>query len=132
LIANPPGHVVKDAYENAAVFWHAAGYGEDDRLHPERTEHFGMSTVEAMAAGCVPVVIRKGGQPEIVEHALSGFLWDTPDELVRYTHQLTGSPQVMEAMAGAARLRARMFTSPEEFTERMQQVIDGDLRAPRA
>ncbi len=35
----------------------------------------GMTTPEAMSAGCVPVVIRKGGQPEIVRHGLDGFLW---------------------------------------------------------
>ena len=102
LVANPPGNVVKDAYEHAAVFWHAAGYGEDELVHPEFTEHFGMSTVEAMAAGCVPVVIRKGGQPEIVEHGSSGFLWDTTDALVGYTQQLASEPHTREVMAQAA------------------------------
>src|SRR5262249_16994628 len=28
-------------YEQAAVFWHAAGYGIDENLRPELTEHFG-------------------------------------------------------------------------------------------
>lgn len=123
VVANAPDSVVKEAYERAAVFWHAAGYGEDDDRHPERTEHFGMSTVEAMAAGCVPVVVRKGGQPEIVEHGSSGFLWDTLDALVGYTHQLVSAPELREAMARAARRGARAFTDLDAFATRMLSVV---------
>ena len=122
--ANVSDRAVRDAYERAAVFWHAAGYGEDERQHPERFEHFGMSTVEAMAAGCVPVVIRKGGQPEIVQHGSSGFLWDTTDELVGYTHRLATAPALRDEMARAARLRARAFTDPDEFAARMLRILE--------
>jgi glycosyltransferase involved in cell wall biosynthesis len=123
VVANPPGEEIKDAYERAAVFWHAAGYGEDEEAHPERTEHFGMSTVEAMAAGCVPVVIRKGGQPEIVEHGSSGFLWNRPDELATYTRELAATPELRQRMADAARGRAREFTSVDAFKARMLRII---------
>ena len=64
-------------------------------------EHFGITTVEAMAAGCVPVVINKAGQREIVEDGVSGFLWNTWGELKDRTQLLaedgnlrTGWPQV--------------------------------------
>ncbi|MGH9163763.1 MAG: glycosyltransferase [Vicinamibacteraceae bacterium] len=124
LIPNAPGQVVKDAYERAAVFWHGAGYGVDEHLHPEQAEHFGMSTVEAMAAGCVPVVIRKGGQREIVEHAKSGFLADTLDELVSRSHELAASPRLRETMAAAARERARVFTDLDAFADRMRALLD--------
>jgi glycosyltransferase involved in cell wall biosynthesis len=126
VVCNPAAGVVKEAYERAAVFWHAAGYAEDEQRHPERSEHFGMSTVEAMAAGCVPVVIRKGGQPEIVEHGASGFLWDTMDELIHYTHQLTSAPQLRNDMAGAARARARVFTDLDAFAARMLSLVGSE------
>ncbi len=45
----------------ASIFWHAAGFGEDLERDPNRAEHFGIVTVEAMAAGCVPVVFDAGG-----------------------------------------------------------------------
>jgi glycosyltransferase involved in cell wall biosynthesis len=35
-------------------------------LHTRRNEHFGISTVEAIAAGCIPLVHNSGGQIEIV------------------------------------------------------------------
>jgi len=123
LLANPSDEVIREAYERASVFWHAAGYGQDERLHPERLEHFGMSTVEAMAAGCVPVVIRRGGQPEIVQQGLDGYLWDTLDELVTYTRTLAAEPELRQKMADGARARAQKFTSLEDFEARMLRII---------
>jgi len=36
-------------------------------------EHFGITTVEAMAAGCVPLVYDSGGQAEIVSSGYNGY-----------------------------------------------------------
>jgi glycosyltransferase involved in cell wall biosynthesis len=105
---------LKRLYQRSKVFWHAAGFGEDDERHPERSEHFGIATVEAMAAGCVPIVINKGGQREIVEHEVSGFLWNTVDELKLYTLRVARDEQLRIQMAEAAKLRARQF-STERF-----------------
>jgi len=71
---------LENHYKKAKIYWHAAGFGEDLMKNPERAEHFGISTVEAMGAGCVPVVINAGGQKEIVENKISGYLWSTKDE----------------------------------------------------
>src|SRR5687767_11569672 len=101
-------------YQRSKVFWHAAGFGEDDERHPERSEHFGIATVEAMAAGCVPIVINKGGQREIVEHGVSGFLWNSLEELKLYTLQIARDEKLRIRMADAARLRAQRF-STERF-----------------
>jgi glycosyltransferase involved in cell wall biosynthesis len=128
VVANPDGQEVKAAYERASVFWHAAGLGEDESAHPERSEHFGMSTVEAMAAGCVPVVIRRGGQPEIVEQGASGFLWDTLEQLAEYSSRLASQPELRETMARAARLRSTRFTDPALFGDRLLAIVDSGGR----
>ena len=114
VVANMARQELKSLYERASIFWHAAGYGEE--THPVFAEHFGISTVEAMAAGCVPVVIRKGGQKEIVEHGVSGFLWDTPDELESYTERLVTDDALRAQMSEAARNRAAIF-SRDAFVE---------------
>ena len=111
LVANIDRGELKSLFERASIFWHAAGYGEDQNTRPMYVEHFGISTVEAMAAGCVPVVINKGGQPEIVEHGVSGFVWENLDELRDYTTRLINDDALRAQMSEAARKRAQVFSS---------------------
>lgn len=122
VIANAGRAELRSLYERAGIFWHAAGYGEDEDAHPELAEHFGISTVEAMAAGCVPVVINKGGQAEIVEHGVSGFLWNTLGELKEYTALLISDGARRAKMSEAARERARLF-SRESFLDRYMTLL---------
>ena len=114
LVSNMGRDELRSLYERASIFWHAAGYGEDENVRPGNAEHFGIATVEAMAAGCVPVVIKKGGQPEIVEHGVSGFLWETLEELGAYTNLLLNDERLCARMAEKARKRAQLF-SRESF-----------------
>lgn len=99
-------------YQQAAVYWHAAGFGEDEERAPIKAEHFGITTVEAMAAGCVPVVVARGGQPELVTHGVDGFLWQTLDELGVYTLRLLQDEELRRNMAASARRSARRFDHP--------------------
>lgn len=110
VMANVDRGQLQRLYDEARIFWHAAGLGDDHFAQPEMAEHFGLVTVEAMAHGCVPVVIRKGGQPEIVEHGVNGFLWDSLAELKKYTRLLAADSALQERMAAAARLRAGHFS----------------------
>src|SRR5205814_4676969 len=90
---------LRELFGRARIFWHATGLGDDTDAHPELAEHFGISTVEAMAAGAVPVVINKGGQPEIVQHGVNGFVWNTLDELKNYTQQIAEDPALRSRMS---------------------------------
>lgn len=94
-------------YGQSSIYWHVSGYGESN---PVKMEHFGISTVEAMAAGCIPVVIKKGGQTEIIEDNKSGFLWETIDQLKSYTVKLVMDTKLREKMAKLAILRAGFFS----------------------
>lgn len=126
LIANIERDRLRSLYERARIFWHAAGYGEDESTKPIFVEHFGLSTVEAMAAGCVPVVVNKGGQREIVQHGVNGFLWDTLKELKEYTGTLINDDKLRARMAEAARERARLYSREmfvENFLERLTSLI---------
>jgi glycosyltransferase involved in cell wall biosynthesis len=114
---------LETTYARAKIFWHAAGYGEDDETRPDLSEHFGIATVEAMAAGCVPVVIDKGGQKEIVEHGISGFRWRTLDEMKKYTLLLAGDERLLAQMSAAARQRASYF-SAARFRSRFRSLIE--------
>lgn len=110
-------------YRQAAVFWHAAGYGENVGRFPERLEHFGITTVEAMSYGCVPVVIGLGGQLEIIRPGKNGFLWRTPAELVGETKRLIDNPKDRETMARTARHDAKRFGKPAFLAMTRKQIL---------
>jgi glycosyltransferase involved in cell wall biosynthesis len=122
VLANVPRDRLRTLYGEAEIFWHAAGLGQDEAIAPERCEHFGMVTVEAMAAACVPVVIRKGGQPEIVEHGVSGFLWNTLDELQAYTRLLMANDELRQRMSAAAVIRAQRFSQARFETDMVRRM----------
>lgn len=109
-------------YKKAKIYWHAAGYGEDLIKHPERAEHFGITTVEAMSAGVVPVVINAGGQPEIVENNKSGLLWETSDELVGFTEELINDKQLLQRMSAASIERATYY-GKKNFCKKLRVII---------
>ncbi len=107
--ANQPFAELVDLYSRSTIYWHAAGFGEDEEREPIKLEHFGVTTVEAMASGCVPVVIRKGGQTEIIEHGRTGFLWSQIEELREYTLRLIRDEALRQKMARNALADSQRF-----------------------
>jgi glycosyltransferase involved in cell wall biosynthesis len=71
-------------------------------------EHFGMTTVEAMAAGCVPLVMNKGGQKEII-NVNSGILWNSIGELSQTTIDLIHNPKRIKTYSKQAAIDAEKF-----------------------
>lgn len=119
---NVPYEELNQSYGQAQIFWHAAGFGIDETKEPEKVEHFGMSTVEAMSARAVPVVINKGGQKEIVEQGVNGYLFNSVNDLVTYTQALIAHPDKRNQLAQAAQKRAEDF-SIQSFNESVKQLV---------
>jgi glycosyltransferase involved in cell wall biosynthesis len=109
-------------YNEATIFWHAAGYEVDEELHPENVEHFGMTTVEAMSAGCIPVVIRKGGQKEIILNTVNGFSWNTIDELIGHSVEIARGGVPLAEIRQNARKRFEDFNF-ERFRQRAVELF---------
>ena len=112
-----------EALGRARFYWHATGFGEDLQKYPDRAEHFGISTVEAMSAGCVPVVIDAGGQPEIVQAGECGLLWRTLDELKAGTLQLIQQPEHAAVLAQHAQQRAAQFCDRAAFNRQVLGLL---------
>ena len=43
-------------------------------------EPFGLSVIEAMACGTPVIATRRGSMAELIEHGVTGYLVDTPEE----------------------------------------------------
>lgn len=109
-------------YGEATIYWHACGYGEDENVDPVRFEHFGITTVEAMAAGCVPVVIGKAGQREVVQDGVNGFLWSSLDQLKILTRKVVENSILAERLRQGAMERSRAF-SRESFNRQLDLLL---------
>ncbi len=123
FLVNKSNDALWDIYGQAKIYWHASGYGEDLKIHPEFAEHFGISTVEAMGAGAVPVVINAGGQREIVKNSVNGFLWDTLEELQIKTLELINNEKLLNDLSKNAKEKAKDF-SEEKFSETVSGFIN--------
>jgi glycosyltransferase involved in cell wall biosynthesis len=122
LHVDAPGELLQDLYRRASIYWHAAGHGVDGNTRPAELEHFGMSTVEAMGNGAVPVAIARGGQVEVVEDGITGFLWTDLSQLQARTIELTRDGPLRQRMALAAR-RASFRFARAEFRRKIVAAV---------
>jgi glycosyltransferase involved in cell wall biosynthesis len=114
---------LRSLYRTAAIYWHATGYGVDVNQHPGKHEHFGISTVEAMSAGAVPVVYASGGQKEIVTDEVDGLWWNAVEELVSMTRTLAGDADFRSRLAEHAIRSSKRFDR-ETFVNRIDRLIN--------
>jgi glycosyltransferase involved in cell wall biosynthesis len=123
--ANAPRALVERLLDEASIFWSATGLGEDEDAAPWNQEHFGMTTVEAMAGGAVPVVIDRAGQREIVRDGVDGYRWSTREQWAERTVRVAGDDALRARLAASAVGRASDF-SEEAFAKRWREIA-GDL-----
>jgi len=122
FLVDTPFATLVDYLQSSSIYWHASGYGEDVNENPVRFEHFGITTVEAMASGAVPVVINKGGQPEIIKHGQNGFLWDNIADLKKFTYLLANDSQLLQKISMQAVEDSRNY-STEAFEHSLQKIL---------
>lgn len=110
-------------YERARLYWHATGYGIDEQLQPEKVEHFGISTVEALASGTVPLAVGKGGQKEILTGELALLQWQTIDQLVTKTVELISEPKEYLRYQQLGRQIAQDKFGHQRFEKQLAQLF---------
>jgi glycosyltransferase involved in cell wall biosynthesis len=122
---NAPGSVVERLLGEASLYWHGAGFGEDAERRPERFEHFGISVVEAMAAGAVPLVFAAAGPAEIVQDGDNGCHWTGLGQLADLTVDLVADDARRRELSSAAVARAGDF-SATAFADRLRGFVAAD------
>ncbi len=80
-------------------------------LIPSRSEGFGLTALEGMARGCIPLAARVGGLCELIEEEQSGMLHtpDDIDDITRNIKRVVNNPKLGRFFAAQAITRARMF-----------------------
>lgn len=118
---------LKKLYSRAKIFWHACGLGVDETKNPHLIEHFGMTTVEAMQNGCVPVVINGGGQREIIEHGINGFKFKNEKELRKLTMRLISSEKLREDISKMAQKTAKKYNKAN-FQTHLNSMVSSHIQ----
>jgi glycosyltransferase involved in cell wall biosynthesis len=122
IIESPDYKTLKDLYGKAKIFWSASGFGVNENENPERVEHFGITVVEAMAAGAVPIVYNAGGHREIVKSGENGFLWTKENELMEITSNLINVKGQIGQFSVLAKKYSKLY-SKEMFDKEVANVI---------
>jgi len=90
-------------------------------VHSAQNEHFGIAIVEAMAAGCVPVVNDSGGPREIVTSDV-GRRWKTLEEAVHQISALAKDEALRRKLSSAAASSSKQY-GPEAFESGLRKVL---------
>lgn len=91
-------------YSKSMLYWHAKGWNATPG-QPWLYEHYGISPVEAMASGCVPVLYRGGN---LVDH-YDRFLWTNKEALIGYSLALAHDPERWERESKRAQKKAQAY-----------------------
>ncbi len=89
-------------------------------LMPSRSEGFGLTAIEGMARGCVPVVANVGGLPEVVENGISGYVHEKESIDDIAAKILLASEELARLSAIAVR-RAKVF-SKENYKHKIESL----------
>jgi glycosyltransferase involved in cell wall biosynthesis len=115
VFKNKPHGFVLEAMATAKIF-----------LHTQSTEAFGMSIVESMAAGCVPVVPRDGGPWfDVLDQKQGeyGYSYKTAEEAARIITMLLENDQLRKDISERATKRAVAYCS-SNFENKMLEIVE--------
>jgi len=95
-------------------------------LHVMPDEHFGISVIEAMAAGCVPVVHRSGGPwLDILEQKQGkyGFSYATPEEAAGIIDNIMVDESMRSSISSAAKEHSSEYDE-SAFRRKLMNVLE--------
>lgn len=116
----------KDEYNEllrqSTIFWHAMGFGTISIEKPENAEHFGITTIEAMSHGCIPIVFDVGGPADVVRKHSCGYVWSNINELLACTKMVTAQPQLLSSLSDKAIESAQEYDQ-KYFYKKMSNMM---------
>ena len=120
---NIPFDELRNLYKEAMMYWHFTGLGVDANFHPEQVEHLGMTPLEAMASRTVPFCFNAGGPRELIESGKNGFLFNSPEELLRQASYFLNTPSIQSQVGDAAYQFVNRSFRYDQFTHHVKKIF---------
>lgn len=119
IITNIERKRLNEWYQKANFFISATGYGVDQKKEPKKVEHFGISLVEAMTFGAIPLATDKGGHREILNNGLTNCLYQTIEECQRKIYQLINDQHLQQ------QIRKKVINRASDFSnDRFKKILN--------
>lgn len=112
-----------ELYTSAMYYWHFAGFGVDEQTEPEKVEHFGISPLEAMASGSIPLCYKAGGPAEVINDGDNGYLFKTNEELFSKMEEVEKNNELQEKLREQGRAFVQEHYSYNIFKKKVEQII---------
>lgn len=119
---SPSFRELVDIYGRAKIFWSAVGSGVDELREPKKVEHFGITVVEAMSAGAIPIIYSAGGYKEIINEGVNGFLWVGKGELIKKTIKILGDKTLQQYLSKNAKISSQKY-SYARFKSGVEKIL---------
>jgi len=94
-------------------------------IHSLREEPFGITTVQGIGAGCLPIVHNSGGQREVVPYA--ELRYESEADIPELVHKLEKSEQIAD-LRTALKAHVRSYSS-EAFRDQFKSLLEQKLPA---
>jgi len=119
FVLSPSTSMLDALLAQSLIYAHACGFGVSDPDDHWKCEHFGITLVEALVAGCQIICYEVGGGPEIIARVGSGATFGSIDEL---TGRLE---EIAERRADPSiRRRASELFGDEAFYSRLNSLVN--------
>ena len=92
-------------------------------IHSLREEPFGITTVQGIGAGCLPIVHNSGGQREVVPY--EELRYESEADIPELVHKLEKSEQIAD-LRTALKTHVRSYSS-EAFREQFKSLLEQKL-----
>lgn len=122
LLINARDDEIRSLLVESQVIWSLTGFGTPAAKNPADAEHFGISLVEGMSAGLIPIVGAKGGPVEIVENLPFDSTCETIEDIAVKTMKVYQLPH--KNLTSLRRLIEARAKELNRFDESFQSIFN--------
>lgn len=120
-----PANELRKELERSFGYIHATGAFIPPGQDPHRCEHYGLSILEAMAYGCIPVCYARGGIFDVIEPGISGLPYVCKESMNTAISDLVHSfeDKHTSGLMQYAALKAASEQGQDSFNEKLAKMI---------